>query len=900
MKNRIISAAVLAVLLTACGGDKKSSNPKPESPPVQTTTSSKITLDSSVPNATRTKITEIVTPLGETAATGGIVPTVAARSTVMALDKDGQIVMLGSASGNSPAILNAESTAIEMVRLLWSQNSDLTDVQLDNYIRATTNFKALVNSVEIVLKSGSLVSDDQSTLQQAIIVTNQLVDGINAANEKMEIKAATKAKYLPIDPSVQNPLPFDVIKPTSSFFGKVDIDQSFKVVNTLPIAWDMRSLDYSGKILGGGDQRLPSASWGNRASTWLNIDGYKLLGVLTGYILDVEIGEQATAQAAHDKSTFQFQIFQSDSTRVANTVEIATDTILTLIDAIGIEGNMTKKAECRAAFVKVFTTSQGFGLLASSKTSEDFFNNFKKMAAPTYIQKAITPDFHALEGCVIAGDPIDVMGEITKMIGAKMNLIYNAYKVTTTGLKVVALLEKISVMGHYNSWSLDNPLNPPLTVCIGKDKKISNCAENIEIKQKKPVVPTAGAEFSLHDFNYFDVIAKDVSGKQTLIPNKVIYQSSQPSIATIDDTGKIKTLKEGVTEISLLDPATGVTTKQPYKLTVYKPTFNNSEVKLAVNESVTLPLQNEKGQNITHNGLTQWGKLPTDIIYFSPEMFTNPKQTTNQTGIVIKGLKAGDAGVKGVNLADGSNVDLKVKVGDTDEHWVIKYTIKDCTPFPEYGAYAGVGDDRYRGWLSVSPCFSAIPFYGYTGEIKFDPNESEVYLYSGNGYSEASVKSLPLQFSPTQDAYSVSLSDGIFFEASYYYGCIQSKKLTFHKEWNKSINLNVTKRNSDGSASGIFTIDMQSVLFDKRKSELVCDIAKQVINAGYGSSVYELLNTISTTASGTWTLERRSGKVPTPKMNGYYACTYEGRGYTFDSWIRIQGTSEPIGSCKYE
>lgn len=726
MKKRIIYIAVLSVLLTACGGggdnDNKSQPNSPNNSGVShpDIVTSKITIDHTVSELTKNKINEIIAPFGTTPVSGTSIATIKQRSTIMALDTEGRIVMLGLSHGNTETVLNAESTALGLVQLNLLPFENITDTQLDEYIQQTSGFPVLVNSIKQSLNMGQLVSTDSNIIKQVGVVIQQLSERINA----LQVPVA-QARLLPTNPSVDVPLPFNLVR------DKVDkksitIDASKRVVNNMPLAWEMTAKDYQGNLLPQGQIQISGAGLHHRLATKLSSLPY--FGSMFDYF-----GANSVNVSDDDGRTFELTLSQTKASRIANLASILSESVGLAVDS----------ETCNTAIVTAIVDAENLEEMASMNAN-DYIKNLFSIDRANLISKLRSSN-HIASACSYDKSVLDrYLQYVVYKTSARLSLAYQIYEAVDTAYSYYSIAEQAALLKRYwNTKDEEGDEKYQYTVCIGRGGVISNCADELEIKIKKEVVSTAGAEFNVEDPEYFEVEARDWNDKKTLIPNKLEYQSSNPNVASIDNTGKIKTLKDGYTEISLMDQATGIKTKQPYKLTVYKPTFNKSEIKLAVGESVTLPLQNAKGQNITHNGLTQWGKSPSDIVYFSPELFTD--RITGQTGIMIRGEKGGEADIVGNNLTDGSNVGVKVKIMGNYEIKFNRYTRSGATQdlicekgydsygFSEYDRCTspidvniyceGVGCTNDRFFTSTTKAMMTWNFYRYEFSAGYTDND---------------------------------------------------------------------------------------------------------------------------------------------------------------------------------
>ena len=229
------------------------------------------------------------------------------------------------------------------------------------------------------------------------------------------------------------------------------------------------------------------------------------------------------------------------------------------------------------------------------------------------------------------------------------------------------------------------------TVCMGKagafsfgDSVVADCATKLALSSAQAVVATAGADLSI---DQFEIKATDVNDKTTLVPSKLTYQSSDPKKLKVEANGKLTILGTGTVRLNAIDEATGIRSNQ-VDISLVEPRFNKTELTLKVGEIVTLNLQSPQGQNITHNGLTDWrtnatGVVSGGIVAIYPNGIAMPQSPA--TSIQIKGLKEGSTTIAGINVASasisGTEImtvkvvgDFKIEIADVD----LRGNVYDC------------------------------------------------------------------------------------------------------------------------------------------------------------------------------------------------------------------------------
>ena len=706
MKYRTLYLTLLSgMLITGCGGgsggDSKSSSsltPKPIQPSSQST----IALDRNIDNATRDKIVEIVSPFGSTSATGGILPTINEHSVVMALDKDGQIVMLGAASGNSQTTLNAESTAIGLVRLLWGQATELTDIQIDTHIKATTGFADLLGKVTESLNIGTLVSTNEAVLQQTIVVANQLSKRINAK---------AQARYLPTSPSVSTPLPFSLIS-----LSGITIDQNFKVVNNTPIAWETCSRDHNLKPIqcsvnktGTAIQNtsttqegviLPAASLSNRFSSILNLSDWKVLDILKDTYF-----KQQSVVAVNEGVTFEYQVLQSDQTRLANNAELMVDMVLAIVPS------QSASSQCKARLTSALMDATNVRQALVSKNVDQYVNSFQ-VGVPEVIN-AFKTKTDVL---------IDCFGNtesLAKSLAANSKLLnsgYLAYKTLNVTYDAATLVERLYFITTHMT------TNNIYTVCVGRDKKISNCAEDFTIVQDNFIM-IAGDSYKP------TLKAFDKGGKETLLPPKDTLEIASTLNLLGTDESTIYAIAAGKGDITIKDITTGKTNKNKQWVEVIEPVFKDKEVTLDIDKTLTLSLVDEEDRVIKLYGNERIFEFSTD----KPDIVDVIPDSSNPLKVKVTAKAGGEAYVIATNKKTSKQVMVLIKVDECGMATnPIIHHVKAVCDSENYGWDVSFEDER---GIEIIGSYYGIPNnITYPVQLWFKPSSVSNYEIAANGY----------------------------------------------------------------------------------------------------------------------------------------------------------------------
>ncbi|MCM1957940.1 hypothetical protein NCZ17_00955 [Acinetobacter modestus] len=624
MRCSILSVLVGSLLLAGCGGgdDKTSDQNKGIETPEKLTTS-KVDVANQIPITTKSLINEIVTPLGSTVI-GGNIPTVNTLSVAMALNKDGQIVMLGFAKSNTPTMLDENSTALGLVYLLLNHPKDVSDEQLETYIKESAGFPELLNSVKQAFNAGQIVSNDMTILKQSLNVANQVYDRLDT------VPKTAMARALPIDPAVESPYPFSLIK-NEKALGSITINESKRLVNSIPLAWDATAKDYQGNILPNGKIKIPMASLGNRIAT--GVSDWGIIGLATDYF-----GSQDVTIPDDNGKTFSLTVEQTNETRITNMSSALADLIAVDLKVLA----KTDGEKCAAEVTKAVMTGLSIEQLAKGEGASGFINS---------LTKDIVQLSTAMKAYKISASCAPSLGKniekIATAIAPKLFYVYQAYKALENTYKYASVAERLYIINK--EWETKETY----TVCMGQNGKISNCAVKFKLQPEGAIVATAGAEIPII------LKAYDKNDKETLLPNSLKFQTDDIQKLNMNaDNTKLTALKQGTVQLRALDLTTDK--QNDFPIEIIAPHFSQSEITIKEGEEVTLPLVDQKGRAIQYNGLTEWSSGDETVAKAYPNGLNTPK--FNGTQIVIKGLKAGETNIAGINLTDRSLIGVRVKV----------------------------------------------------------------------------------------------------------------------------------------------------------------------------------------------------------------------------------------------
>ena len=651
-----------ALLVTGCGSDKNNTDTANNYPNPATSTA-QVTFADTVPAQTKTKIKEIVSPVGTSLVSSNHISTTQKETLVTALDEKGEIRLAGITTATQPLQLNAESTAIALVRLAIQVPKDVLMSDINQKIKTTDEFAKLTRLIQTSLDKGELATDSEDVLVSILTVTQQVITALKTATAT---KSLAQARALPIKPAVESPFPFYLIDNATS---SVTINQSGQLINNMPIAWSARSTTYLGKPIisadsdANGNIAIPPANFFNRTGN--AVKDMTIFGALLNYFLANNI----TIPSDNNKS-FELTLEQTEQTRKANIYDVYNRMILGVLD-IASKNNDTK---CGAAIGKTLLQGDKFKDFAVSENPDDgmaWLNDTSSANLLAYIQNSTT----VANGCA---DTVELKSMIKI---AKTNFSFQ-YKLFKAGLKVFNKVNPILTASEYASitekswfvykyWNGDeNGKKVVRTVCMGSSllgsPVISNCANNFERKDNNEIVATFGAKIPLGDLA---IIAKDRNDKETLIPNSIEYKTDTPDLLKInkDSDGKVtlETLgKLGEASLTVFDSTTNVKNEKPINISIVEAKLNPSSAKIKKGDSFTFNLQDNKGRKIKYNGNTYWESLNPEIarlVLFNEE--------TKGSSLTVQGVSKGTTDIVANNTTWGNWFGAKVEVIEEEDYY---------------------------------------------------------------------------------------------------------------------------------------------------------------------------------------------------------------------------------------
>lgn len=650
MKYSILSVLVGSLILVGCGGREDKKNTQSDTPkPVQSnlnTSTTKATFSNTVSSQTTVKIKEIVSPVGTSLATSNSAITTQQETLVTALDDQGEIRLAGITTASQPLILDAESTAIALVRLAMQISKNVKMDDVNKKITASNEFSKLKSLIQNSLDKGELATNSEDVLLSILNVTQQVASALNTSVAAE--KSLVQARALPVEPAIKAPFPFYLVNNLTS---SITINSSNQLTNNMPIAWSARSTTYLGKPIistdsdAKGNIAIPPADFLNRTGN--AVKDITVFGALANFFL----ANNVTIPSDNGNS-FELTLEQTEQTHRANIHDVFNSLMFAALDISG-----TKSTACMVAIAKTVIQDDKLKNFAVSNNSDDaieWLNDASSSNLTSYLQNSKT----VADGCTNKVD----LKSMLKIAKGNFSYQYKLFKTATKafnqlnpifkGAEYASIAEKSWFIRKY--WNGDENGKPiVLTACMGKNGKISNCAVKFKLEPEGTIIATAGAEIPI------TLKAYDKNDKETLLPNSLKFQTDDIKKSSINaDNTKLTALKQGTVQLRALDPTTDK--KSDFPIEIVYPRFKESEITIKEGEEITLPLVDQKGRAVQYNGLTEWSSGDETVA----KVFTfiwDPKKYAG-TQIVIKGLKEGETNIAGTNLADGSLIGVKVKV----------------------------------------------------------------------------------------------------------------------------------------------------------------------------------------------------------------------------------------------
>ncbi len=564
------------ILLAACGGGGETlGGPNASAPPVVNLASTTVTVESSVPVPVVNAIAEVVSPVdsGQISSPIQIISTGGHDSFVLALDAAGKIRLAAMSSGG-PTTLNADSTALALVRMaIGTLPPGITASQVNQTIRGTAEFPALEILIQGALDITQAPLDSGPVVQGVATSVRQAMSAIAALVAPAPVSAGPSVLAFASQP-VTTPLPFKIVSNIASLFSvyvsSTGSGGSVNVVNASPLVWSAHSLDEIGRL-------IPSSS---------TEDGKVLLdsNTVTRSLLDKVhpwLGPPAVSLPGNSEKGLDIVVEQTTLSHKKNLEEILQSAFATVVP-INL-GN-----ECLNSVAKALHTAGSLDDLAKLTTFD---------AVKDALLNARDGDDAELEGviarCIPSLSPKRTeVGRFTRLVTKTL--------VRLAGVQAfddaATLVAKVVLTA--TNWSL-----PPkaVAVCMGESglsstPSIQNCAVEFTFENATPIL-APNARFTPR------ITALTSGGVPTGLPIGITYASSDLVEAVVTvvtppnggrQTGELVANGVGSATITARDPFTN--TSGQYTATVVRPRITPGVVRMGVGQSMTLNLTDANNQ----------------------------------------------------------------------------------------------------------------------------------------------------------------------------------------------------------------------------------------------------------------------------------------------------------------
>ncbi len=566
------------LLLTACGGGGETSSGPVGSPqPAVNLASTAVTADSSVPVQVVNSVTEIVTPVGSGRLSDSIqIATTDSRdSFVLALDASGQIRLAVMTSGG-PTILNADSTALALVRMaIGDLPSGITAISMNQAIQGTAEFPGLVELIKGALHSGLPPLESGPAVQSIATTTRQAMNVISAILAPPASTSSSVAAYAtrPVDPSQ---LPhFNILSNVAGLFSVyvsgARRDGSVDLVNASPIVWSAHGLNEAGTLI--------------RASA-PSTDGKILLdsNTVTRSLLDKVhpwFGPPAINLPGNSGKGLDIVVEQTTLSHKKNLEEILQNAFETVVP-------INLGSECLNSVAKALHTAGSLDDLAKSATFD---------AVKDALLSARDGNDAELEGviarCIPSLSPKKAeLGRFARLV-TKTLVGLGAVQAFDDAATLVAKV--VLTASHWNT-------HQSVAMCMGESGSIQNCVAKFTFENPAPIL-APNARFTPR------ITTLTVGDAATGLPVGITHTSSDTVQAVVTvltppngehQTGELVANGVGSATITVRDPFTDVSDQ--YRVTVVRPRITPGVVRMGVGQSMTLSLTDATNHPVITDG----------------------------------------------------------------------------------------------------------------------------------------------------------------------------------------------------------------------------------------------------------------------------------------------------------
>jgi hypothetical protein len=535
--------------------------------PASAQTATQVSLGSDVSSTLSATIKQVATGFG-TGAIGGWVPIALPDDTsdvlLVAVDGTGSPVLAAMATG-STTILDGNSTALALVRILLALSSSVTTAQENAAIQGASGWSNFVSLVEADIAANVAPLSDSKV--QSALVAVALAAGTSlqaASNGAAASRSTARAKDALGTPTMTQLGEFPVIPsadPNNPYFYITALPSAQNVTahNAMALPWTVQTFTANA----------------NGTSAPLGSKPILAQTLLSG---------QRIAILPMTNSPFNFVLTQDQ----AALNQIAKDFGESLIEgAVALSLTLDKEVTCAPQLAGAIATALGKLSIADGTTFE---------ATEDALLGAVDP---------IAG-PI-IVSECAGSNSVALSVLYTAIK--QTFLKTLAEgLGYVSIASSANqifqeAWYANQQWNKTYTVgvCAAQDYSINSCVASFQFYPTQLLMmPGATASVTMQGL--------DATQHGTLLPGDLTITPTAPAVASVTGTAPFTVTANtiGQTQIDVLDPATGANNyqtpaqgAQPFLVTVTQPTLAPSSNTLVIggtDQTFTVSLQGPAGE----------------------------------------------------------------------------------------------------------------------------------------------------------------------------------------------------------------------------------------------------------------------------------------------------------------
>lgn len=524
--TRSVIACCLSLFIVACGGggganDRGSDTPNPPPPAStepQTTVAARV-----MALPARAMITQVVgADKGSRLGTDGSVQLKVSSQAplILALSEQNDIVLASTSSATSLE-LDAQSTAIALVRLMLDQlPENATEQSVAALITGDARFPVLANQIDQAIAAQRVPGRSAQVLETAHLIAKSVSEHRNV------VAAALSSSDMD---DVESPLPYRFPGQLNNVFVTGGL---VNVYNHSLLFWDATSSKANGDALPGARTVLltpaePGAIIRSKLPLWTPPAGQPL----------PNDGERA----------FRLTVAQSPESRRRSILMLYQSSIKFLVGAV--------PGAPEACFAELATAllDRDLGDLAA-KPDSGLLLEYMRGAGAAAAQALFTARLTAASSTVCLGPEWNLRrAELLRKlvpVAARLNLLANAVAAFETATDAVTLVARAQAITR--QWTAAATVR----VCVAGGA-VANCADKFVFEENGDLIFLEGAQ------QIIKVAALDVRGNAVLMPASVRFASDGGAGMVDAVTGRFTAgTRPGATVVTVADEATGVSAKR--------------------------------------------------------------------------------------------------------------------------------------------------------------------------------------------------------------------------------------------------------------------------------------------------------------------------------------------------